>query len=71
MSQILRCCYTPAGQLVLMEIDRPSPPGRLSGQYLGPVFPEAPKFADPDEDLAKLGISIRSRWGKIPSSQYP
>jgi dCTP deaminase len=56
----------PIGQLVLMEIDRPLVPEKLSGQYLGPVFPEAPKFADPQDDLAKLGVELRFRWGKMP-----
>jgi hypothetical protein len=41
-------------------------PEKLSGQYLGPVFPEAPKFADPQDDLAKLGVELRFRWGKMP-----
>ena len=54
----------PIGQLVLMTIDRPYPPEKLSGQYLGPVYPEAPKFRDPQEDLSKLGVNIRSRWVK-------
>ncbi len=54
----------PIGQLVLVEIDRPVVPEKLTGQYLGPVYPEAPKFADPAEDLWKLGARLRSRWVK-------
>lgn len=61
----------PIGQLVLMEIDRPVVIEKLVGQYLGPVYPEAPKFPDPQEDLAKLGVRMRSRWGKVPGEQRP
>jgi hypothetical protein len=44
------------GQLVLMDILRPDPAQKLSGSYLGPVYPEAPLFKDPSEDLADIGI---------------
>jgi dCTP deaminase len=59
----------PIAQLILMDIDRPTKPEKLSGQYLGPVYPEAPKFRDPEKDLEKLGIKLGPRWGKIPGEQ--
>jgi hypothetical protein len=33
----------------------------LNTNYFGPVYPEAPKFKGPQEDLMKLGI--RKVWG--------
>jgi hypothetical protein len=45
------------GQLILMELAKGN--GRepkLSGTYLAPVYPEAPVFADPKEDLQKIGV---------------
>ncbi len=46
------------GQLILLELAgarRGS--GKLAGTYLGPVYPEAPVFKDPEEDLESIGIS--------------
>jgi dCTP deaminase len=45
------------GQLILMELtgtkqEEPS----LSGTYLAPIYPEAPLFKDPAEDLRLIGI---------------
>jgi dCTP deaminase len=55
------------GQLIFMHLDpdmtRPdtdanSPrKGKLDPTYFGPVYPEGPKFKDPDEDLAQIGIT--------------
>src|SRR5579863_342743 len=56
------------GQLILMKIAPPEPgtgPGTGEvtsvGQppnktYFGPVYPEAPKFKDPQDDLAEIGV---------------
>ena len=49
------------GQLVLLNVEpKPEKPkmGReqLSGKYLGPVYPEPPKFDNPEDDLRKIGI---------------
>jgi dCTP deaminase len=46
------------GQLVLMEVgpDTEHIPG-VNQNYFGPVYPEAPKFKNPEEDLFELGIS--------------
>jgi dCTP deaminase len=44
------------GQLILMEVKGADPEEKMGGTYLGPVFPETPKFKDPKEELASLGI---------------
>ena len=33
--------------------------GMLDKNYFGPVYPEAPKFKDPQDDLLEIGIYIR------------
>jgi dCTP deaminase len=45
------------GQLVLMDVGEPEQPDALKRTYLGPVFPESPPFNNPEDDLAKIGIS--------------
>jgi dCTP deaminase len=54
------------GQLILMELtDALQAEPKLSGTYLAPVYPEAPLFKDPDEDLKTIGIqNIRSPYKK-------
>jgi dCTP deaminase len=45
------------GQLILMELakgEKVEP--KLSGSYLAPVYPEAPVFSDPEDDLNKIGV---------------
>jgi|ERR1017187_7882235 dCTP deaminase len=45
------------GQLILMELtgaEQKEP--NLSGTYLAPIYPEAPLFKDPAEDLRLIGI---------------
>ena len=32
--------------------------------YFGPVYPEAPKFGDPQDDLLKIGVTSVSRLKK-------
>jgi len=45
-------------QLVLMQTSEESPKNELfSSKYLGPVYPEAPIFRDPAEDLARIGVT--------------
>jgi dCTP deaminase len=45
------------GQLILLELGPPKPiKQKLTGTYLGPVYPEAPIFSDPEEDLEKIGV---------------
>jgi dCTP deaminase len=53
-------------QLILMTIEKTKASDlKLSGRYLAPVYPEAPKFDDPEDDLAKIGIlKVRSPYKK-------
>jgi dCTP deaminase len=46
------------GQLILMTLIGADAreQEKMSGTYMGPVYPETPSFKDPHEDLAKLGI---------------
>jgi dCTP deaminase len=48
----------PIGQLILQTVDLESIPEEdtLSGNYLGPVYPEAPKFKSLKEVLGGIGI---------------
>jgi dCTP deaminase len=49
------------GQLVLMEVGPDEAEGRdLAQNYFGPVYPEAPKFKNPEEDLFEIGITETS-----------
>jgi dCTP deaminase len=43
-------------QLILFDVARAKPTSKQSGTYLGPVYPEAPIFREPERDLAMLGI---------------
>jgi hypothetical protein len=59
-------------QLVLMRIAPPDPRFEQNSQethlvarsneanYFGPVYPEAPKFKDPQDDLREIGITTVS-----------
>jgi dCTP deaminase len=49
----------PIGQLVLQTVDLKSAPEHdiLSGSYLGPVYPEAPKFKRLSDVLGQIGIT--------------
>jgi dCTP deaminase len=45
------------GQLVLLQVNRSADEeSRLSKKYFGPVYPEAAPFANPEDDLLKLGV---------------
>lgn len=44
-------------QLVLMHVSPDDEGGKPDPNYFGPVYPEAPKFKNPDEDLRKLGVT--------------
>lgn len=44
------------GQLVILENTPQVTSMRLSGKYIGPVYPEAPRFKSPAQDLADIGI---------------
>ena len=45
------------GQLILMTLkgEKPFEP-KLSGTYLAPIYPEAPSFRDPKDDLKAIGV---------------
>jgi dCTP deaminase len=45
------------GQLVLLHVERSqTPSGRLKSSYFGPVYPEAPTFKNPEDDLRLIGV---------------
>lgn len=54
------------GQLIFMHLDpdmtakssqvAPENRNKLSPTYFGPVYPEGPKFSDPQQDLADIGV---------------
>jgi dCTP deaminase len=44
------------GQLVLLHTDKSSAPQKLSGTYLGPVYPEPPILAQPGVALGEIGM---------------
>lgn len=48
----------PIGQLILMTttIKGSQRPKQLSGSYMGPVFPEAPRFPTIEDQFAKIGV---------------
>jgi dCTP deaminase len=46
----------PIGQLILIQNMVEKPPAKLSGSYLGPVYPEPPKLRQPTQDLRKIGM---------------
>lgn len=43
-------------QLILFEVPKAKPASKRSGTYMGPVYPEAPIFREPEQDLAAIGI---------------
>ncbi len=46
------------GQLILMPLvgKKPKEP-KLSGTYLAPIYPEAPAFRHPEEELKLIGVT--------------
>jgi hypothetical protein len=53
----------PIGQLVFLEISKQTPGktepkrvAKLSGSYLGPVYPGPPNLPDPADDLRQIGV---------------
>lgn len=52
----------PICQLVLMRIALPAQDASIKPDknYFGPVYPEAPKFADPQDDLLDIGVTHMS-----------
>jgi dCTP deaminase len=54
---------TPIGQLVLFHTGVTEAPEKLSGSYLGPIYPEAPNMKAPCEVLGKIGLTKYRRPG--------
>ena len=54
---------TPIGQLVLFNVGIATAPEKLSGSYLGPIYPEAPTTKAPRKALEKLRLSKFRRPG--------
>jgi hypothetical protein len=46
----------PVAQLILFDTPGAKPRDQQSGTYMGPVYPEAPKFKEPSYELEMLGI---------------
>jgi dCTP deaminase len=53
----------PIGQLILMKTAIRKPPDKLTGSYVGPVFPETPSPTPPREHLLKIGIDYYRKPG--------
>ena len=53
----------PIGQLVFMATSIEAQPEKLSGSYVGPVFPEAPKSSTAREELQRIGVTSYRRPG--------
>jgi len=60
----------PIGQLILMgtsndncKTDEAEKAKKLSGSYIGPIYPEAPRLKQPQAMLAKMGITKYCRPG--------
>lgn len=55
------------GQLILLKVERKEEDReKLKATYFGPVYPEAPAFHNPEEDLLGLGVTktsvIKPSW---------
>ena len=46
-------------QLILFDVPDAKPLAKRSGTYMGPVYPEAPKFRDPWQELEILGVDAK------------
>src|SRR5260370_161302 len=47
----------PIGQLILLHVATDPQKTELKGTYFGPVYPEAPEFDNPEDDLAGIGVT--------------
>jgi dUTPase len=46
----------PIGQLILLVDLKHDPAAKVKSTYFGPVYPEAPPFKNPEDDLLKIGV---------------
>jgi dCTP deaminase len=53
-------------QLILFDTPDAKPPVKQSGTYMGPIYPEAPRFKDPEQELTLLGVDAIDNPGKQP-----
>jgi len=63
----------PIGQLILLHVDRKhDPSAKVKSTYFGPVYPEAPPFRNPEEDLLKIGVRRTSviRTGTMEGDKF-
>ena len=63
----------PIGQLILLHVNRKhDPAAKVKSTYFGPVYPEAPPFKNPEQDLRKIGIHRTSiiRKGTIEKAVF-
>ena len=63
----------PIAQLVLLHVNREHDPKlKAKGTYFGPVYPEAPPFKNPEEDLRKIGVHRTSviRKGVVENGKF-
>jgi dCTP deaminase len=51
-------------QLVLMHVKDVEADPKPDTSYFGPVYPEAPKFRDPQDDLLRIGVTSVSQLSK-------
>ncbi len=56
-------------QLILFDVPGATASAKWSGTYTGPVYPEAPKFLDPRQDLESIGVrDVRKPGIRMPLS---
>jgi dCTP deaminase len=63
----------PIGQLILLHVDlKHDPAEKVKSTYFGPVYPEAPPFKNPEEDLFKIGVRRTSviRKGTMEDNEF-
>jgi dCTP deaminase len=60
--QMVLMQIAPASETAIQKLDerKDNETTRLSPNYFGPVYPEAPKFRDPEDDLFTIGVTIVS-----------
>lgn len=51
-------------QMILFEVPDAKASTHWTGTYMGPVYPEAPRFLDPAQDLMRIGIR-KTRMPKV------
>ena len=61
-------------QLILFDVPDGRPADQQSPTYMGPVYPEAPKFSDPAHDLKTIGVDNEMRTPDVkrpPAQRCP